>query len=288
MLQKRRPSLSEDNDEDFKEFCDLFTFYLCRYCCKDVSKWHPIPEDWIFGHHNAKLLKRLLPMRHQDMVDGIMSAFDAYQRAGEKVFLEDEIADAYGAGSSRLNTHTNLYRVARFFADHHDKTFICHGVEELDKTDYRSGAQYPPLGSMMDLSVAENRVSYAIETDRLPLRNCFSSHSIIDTWDYCTGIIPVGSFRKFNGEIIVAPDRDHFYAESQIPVDKWCFVYFKQTRRKKGLKFDVDDMRREIQNIKASDLRNIEWSTLQSLLRLLALLRQKFELAEMMRPAQAA
>lgn len=277
----RWPLLSEENDDDFKDFCTLFTFYLCAFCPSKIQYAHPSQDDWVGRHHNAELLRLLLPHRNKNMFEGLMAAYAAYREADSKTFLAEVFATAYIQGHPGVDRTSNIFRAAQFFATHQSDTFICHGIENLEKFDDDPAAQFPPVGSMQDLSIAQDCVSYAIETDRLPLINCASSHAIVNSWDYCRGLIPKPVFQELGGKVLLAPDRDHFYAESEIPIDEWCFIYFRKAQRKKGLLFDIDLMRKKITEMRASDIRIIEFETLQAFLKLLALLQQKFEMAEL-------
>lgn len=282
LMRYRWPVLSEENDDDFKDFCDLFTFYLCTSCSPKTRAWHPSEFDWEWPHHNARLLRLLLPHRAKDPFEGLMAAYAAYCEADDKNFLEETFAEAFIHGHPGLDRTSNLFQTTQVLASHQSDTFICHGIERLEAYNNDPAAQYPPIDSMKKQTIAENGKSYAIETDRLPLINCASSHSIIDPWDYCKGIIPLPVFQQLGGQILLAPDREHFYAESAIPINEWCFVYFRQARRRKGLKFDVDLLRQKITELRSSELRIIEFETLWAFLRALTLLQQKFEMAELM------
>jgi len=86
---------------------------------------------------------------------------------------------------------------------------------------------------------------------------------------------------KLGGKILLAPDREHFYAESNIAIDQWCFIYFRKARRKKGLSFDIRLMREQIASLRASNIPVLEFETLQAFLRTLSLLQQKLELSKL-------
>ena len=276
------PVLSENNDDNFKDFCNLFTFYLCAYCPSNIQQSHPTKADWFGGHHNAKLIRLLLLDRdNKNLFEGIMAAFAAYKESDNKTFLEEVIARAFIEGHPGVNRTSKLFRTVQFFATHQSDTFICHGIESLEKFSDDPVARFPPVDSMQDKSISQNGLFYAIETDRLPLINCASTHSLKNPWDYCKGVIPKSIFRNLKGKILLAPDRDHFYAESDISIDDWCFVYFRKARRK-GVDFDINLMRQKISEIRSSKIRIIEFETLQAFLRLLALLQQKFEMFELM------
>lgn len=276
------PILSENNDDNFKNFCNLFSFYLCSHCPSKIQHTHPAQGDWVGRHHHAKLIRLLLPHREKNIFKGIMAAFAAYSDADEKIFLEEAFAKAFIEGHPNVDQRSNLFRAVQFFTTHQSDTFICHGIESLEKFSDDPKTRFPPIGSMRDRSISQNCESYAIETDRLPLINCLSSHRNNSSWEYFRGLIPKTVFENLNGKVLLAPDRDHFYAESEISINEWCFVYFRKAQRRKTLNFDIDLMREKILDIRDSEIRIIEFETLQAFLHLLTLLQQKFEMAELM------
>ena len=282
LMSFRWPSLSEENDDCFKDFCNLFTFYLCTMCYPRLKECHPQRDDWVDCHHNAELLRRLSKTSELNLFEGLMAAYTAYTQIDDKTFLEDTFAKALSQGHPELDRTSGLFRAAQTIYEHQSETFICHGIEYLEAFKDNPTSIFPPYDSLHEKSLSKNRISYAIDTDRLPLIYCASDHGKVNSWDYCRGIIPKSKFMKLGGKILLAPDREHFYAESNIAIDQWCFIYFRKARRKKGLGFDIHLMREQIASLRANNIPVIEFETLQAFLRTLSLLQQKLEIQDLM------
>ena len=282
LMSFRWPSLSYENDDSFRDFCNLFTYYLCTECCKEIVN-HPKRADWRYGHHHGLLLRQLLKHKEKDPFEGLMSAYGVYLEAEDKTFLEEAFARAFTNGHSNFDRSSSLFQAARICYAHSSETFISHGIEELNTFSGDPSANFPPQGSMHLISISRNRRSYAIDTDRLPFIYCATSHrGHHNPWVYCRGLIPKSRFQELGGKILFAPDREHFYAESSIPIKHWCFVYSRKARTKERLKFDIEEMREKISLLRQNRIPVIEFDTLQAFLRTLSLLQQKFEIQELM------
>lgn len=278
----RWPLLSDQNDDSFKDFCDLFTYYLCIECCKGTVD-HPRKEEWNeYGHHHGRLLLQILStVSKVDPFEGLMSAYTAYLESDTKVFLEDKFAESFTNGHPNIDRETGLFLAAQLIHSNMSDIFLVHGIEKLESFNYSASDYFPPNESMFELSLSKDRLTYAIDTDQIPLTYCASSHyGHQSPWIYLKGIIPYSKFESLGGIVKIPPDREHFYAESQIALSEWCFIYFRKTRAYKSLQFDLETMRQTIAEIRKRNLAIIEFETLQSFLRTMSLLQQKLRIAE--------
>ncbi len=132
--------------------------------------------------------------------------------------------------------------------------FIRHGIEHLDKVNYKTDVRYPPSGSFYELEKG-----YPIEIDRVPfgtdalpsdyyskkvptwtpesvaerrkntkrLLSFCSNHSggPLHNFNTVKGFIPAHIFKKQGGKIIHSGMRDHLYADSNIHPKNWTFLY---------------------------------------------------------------
>ena len=278
----RWPLLSDENDDTFKEFCDLFTYYLCIECCKGTVD-HPRKDEWHeYGHHHGELLLKIISSAKKvDPFEGLMSAYATYLESDPKIFLEDKLAKAFTDGHPNIDRKTSLFLAAQFIHSNISDIFIIHGIEKLDKFSYKASDYFPPNESMLESSLSKDRLTYAIDTDQIPLIYCASTHYGHQCpWIYLKGIIPYSKFKTLGGVVKIPPDREHFYAESQIALGEWCFIYFRKPRAYKSLQFDLETMRQTISEIKRREIAIIEFETLQSFLRTMSLLQQKLTIAE--------
>ncbi len=282
LSQRRYPVLFDESDNDFEKFLDLFIFYLCRPCAGNVLDWHPISEEWSSGHNNGKLLTHLLRDGKTDVFSGIMHAYQVFLKAGSNpVNLEDDMGKAFVDQNQAPDPNSNLHKTLKYFFENKDDVFLKHGIEDLSKCNYVAGELFPPHGSMWPMSVSENGYSYAIETDLMPFNTCFARHEKVHPWYYCGGYIAYKDFKRLGGQVYQSGDREHCYARSDIQLENWCFVYQRQTERKKGLYFSVDQMKQNILDLKKSGVRNIEREVLEKFFRLTSMLKQKLTLSEL-------
>lgn len=284
VAQKRRPLLSKESDNDFEKFLDIFILYLCRNCGSEAAEWHP-SNDIIDGHpthHSGKLLKNIRSSGEKDVFKAIISAYQVFlQHLGNPVDLELKFADAVTNANQVEIKKDLLYGTLLYFYENRNKTFIKHGLECLDKANYIKGELFPPISSMLAMSMSQDKQTYAIETDQLPFNTCFE-HGDIWPWYYCGGCITTDDFIKLGGQLYLADDREHFYARSKIRMEDWCFVYNRRTERKRSLKFSVDLMRKNILEIKSTGARNIEIHVLKKFLKVVSMLTQRLTLLDLL------
>jgi len=280
LVRRRRPVLFDETENEFEKFLDLFTFYLCHECGKSVEDWHPRHANWIRGHHNGALLQHVSGAKKVDVFEGLMNAYRVFLNHADTPFnLEGELGRALIHAGVSAGQEDNLRRTLEYFYINQSETFIRHGIERLHQRDYRAKSNFPPKSSMISMSLSEDGFTYAIDSDRIPFNTCFT-HGNRDPWYYCGGYITVSDFRRLGGKIIRSGDRDHFYAQSNLKVNDWCFVYQRQTERTKLLMSSIDCMRESIVEIKQSGARNIEKSVLSKFLVLVSMLKQKLALLE--------
>ena len=145
-----------------------------------------------------------------------------------------------------------------------NKVFIRHGLEIFDKKQYGTkGIKFPLQSascwndgvlyvnrsdnktgqwSKEKKDLKKNKIAYPIEVDMQPFcinLNSYkcrkwpkdpqsgycSNHDSLYSWNKLKGYITYDDFTEGQGSIINSKRRDHLYASSEIPLDKWTFVY---------------------------------------------------------------
>ena len=284
VVQKSRPLLFDETDNNFEKFLDIFTLYLCGPCGNKVSEWYP-RTDIIDGHpihSSGKLLQNIKITGEIDVFQAIMSAYQVFlQHLSSPIDLELQFARAV-VKSKQIEFDKNLlYYTLLYFYENHNETFLKHGLERLDRSNYIKGVNFPPSSSMLAMSLSKDEETYAIETDRLPFNTCFE-HGNVWPWYYCGGCITATDFRRLGGHLYLSGDREHFYASSHIKMEDWCFIYHRRTERKRSLKFSVELLRQNILEIKSSGARCIEIQVLKKFLKLVSMLTQKLTLLDIL------
>ena len=129
---------------------------------------------------------------------------------------------------------------------------------------------------MLQLSLSSDGKSFAVEIDQPPFTKCFE-HGKKYPWYYCSGVITLHDFKKQNGLLKLADDREHFYAEANIPISDWHFIYKTRGKHKKALNFDVDLLKKSIEQMKLSGASFIEIETLRKFFHVVNMLEQRQE-----------
>jgi len=75
----------------------------------------------------------------------------------------------------------------------------------------------------------------------------------------------------------LADDREHFYAEANLSLTDWFFIYQTKTKYTKSLTFDVDLLRNGINQMKLSGASYIEIKTLRKFFHVVSMLEQRKE-----------
>lgn len=269
--------LAENDESDFDEFLDLIIYYMCARCGSDIHKTYPRSTEWVEHHHNGLFTISLGQNKINDLYSGIMNSYRVYLEKKENpVNLERPLAQAFFDLTAPLTPNDNLHRTIRYFFLNRHNNFIRHGLEKLQKSEYKIGQSFPPKFSMQEVSLATDGVTFAIELDRPPFTRCFS-HGSGWQWHYCGGVISVNDFKRMGGKFNLSGDRDHFYARSDIELSNWYFLYRTKTERTKNPKFSLDLMRSTIQGIKSSGAGHIEINTLNKFFTAVNMLEQRIE-----------
>lgn len=121
--------------------------------------------------------------------------------------------------------YSDLRPILEYLYRNRKNIFIRHGPEEHPGPGevhlYKNNTDtYPAQNSFMSLM---HKTAYPVEIDTLPLTKC-SDHTGMALWRQIQGVITHNDFIKYNGKYI-SQSRDHIYAVSDIPLNKWVFVY---------------------------------------------------------------
>jgi len=124
----------------------------------------------------------------------------------------------------------------KYFYQNRDKIFIRHGLEAPEKRNWQKKAIYPPSNSYIELGAG-----YAIEVDQLPFSGAqeknrqgtyCSNHDEESPWNQIKGFISFDDFLQLGGKIINSEQRDHLYANSNIPIENWTFIHQKDSKNR--------------------------------------------------------
>lgn len=127
--------------------------------------------------------------------------------------------------------YSKIRNVLLFFFSNSDSTFLRHGLEKLEESNFVKYAIFPPKGSYLELGNG-----YPIEIDRPPFgivnnyntndtNGACSNHGLNNNWNKVKGYIRYTDFCNFGGKIIDSHERDHLYANSSIKLKDWVFMY---------------------------------------------------------------
>ena len=282
--QNRLASVAENTEVEFNNFLDLLIYYMCVGCGADIDKAFQRKKYWSPGHHNGLFNQSLLKIDEISIFNGIKKAYGIYlENKKNPVDLEIDLANAFCKHSKPLClNHDKLHAVLEYFFTNRNVNFIRHGLEDFSEKNYIQNSTFPPNFSMQNLSLSSNGKSFAIEIDRPPFLNCFE-HGKVWPWYYCGGLMTLDDFKKHNGVLKVANDREHFYAESNILINNWYFIYETKTKYTKRLKFDVNLMKKSILQMKQSGANYIEAQTLRKFFHVINLLEQKLEASKLIK-----
>lgn len=217
---------------DFEDFLDLFIHYMCSRC--RIGAGTETPQDTTDGSgrhaHNGEILAWIKPVEPNSL--RILSAYAAYCHAGRTRQLQYIFANAYNRPSLKTLRHTPETVAAQRILDHKSETWIRHGIERPKYMDYTNPQlMYPPKDTRYDIGDSvrkhtdENR--YAIDLDRWPFTTC-SEHKLDQQtgapWAFTAGYLPISVFKKLQGTLHTAADRDHLYASSNIPAIEFTYI----------------------------------------------------------------
>lgn len=137
--------------------------------------------------------------------------------------------------------YNHLYPSLKYFNLHRKDVFIRHGLEK-NTFKYDKKSEFPPNNedygwrinkvntSFYDYSTPKTP-AYPIEADKYPFYAC-SMHSSNEIYGNIKGYIAKNSFKEEGGKIHCRYEknnlvmaRDHLFAESTIPIEKWVFTF---------------------------------------------------------------
>jgi hypothetical protein len=137
--------------------------------------------------------------------------------------------------------YKHLYPSLKYFHFNRKDVFIRHGLEK-NTFKYAKNSVFPPNSekygwrinkvntSLDDYEIPEIP-AYPIEADKYPFYAC-SIHSSNEIYGNIKGYIANNSFKEHGGKIHCRYEkanlvmaRDHLFAESNIPVEKWVFTF---------------------------------------------------------------
>jgi hypothetical protein len=137
--------------------------------------------------------------------------------------------------------YTHLYPCLKYFHFNRTDVFIRHGLEK-NTFNYNKNTTFPPnsenygwrinkVNTSINNYTTPTTPAYPIEGDKYPFNMC-SIHSSNEIYGNIKGYIANSSFKKEGGKIHCRYDksnlqlaRDHLFAESSIPIEKWFFTY---------------------------------------------------------------
>lgn len=128
-----------------------------------------------------------------------------------------------------------------------NETYLRHGIELVEEFDPKNKI-YPNEKTYWKLC-PNNEKAYPIEIDSLPFalnpyqeeinytlqQSYCSNHDGDQPWNRIKGFISFKDFKKYKGSIIISNTRDHLYAESNININKWIFLYQNNTQEDKKI-----------------------------------------------------
>lgn len=127
--------------------------------------------------------------------------------------------------------YSNVRKTLLYFYKNSNNIFLRHGLEKIDTANYDKNSIFPPKNSYLELSSG-----FAIEIDRAPFgvknnwitnttEGACSNHGENRRWNKIKGYITYDEFINKNGKIIDSKQRDHLYANSNIELSEWVFMY---------------------------------------------------------------
>ena len=282
--QNRLESVAENTEADLNDFLDLLTYYMCVGCGNSLDKTYPRKKHWISGHHCGLFNQLFIKLDVINIFDGLMKAYNIFLiNKKNPVDLEIDFANAFCKYSTQTHaSNFKLHNTLEYFFINRNMNFIRHGLEGFSENNYLKNSIFPPDFSMQSLSLSSNGKSFAIEIDRPPFLNCFE-HGKVWPWFYCGGLMSLNDFKKHNGYIRLSNNREHFYAESNIQISDWYFIYNLKAKYTKRLKFDINSLKKSIIQMKQCGAGFIEAQTLRKFFYTVNLLEQKLEVSKLLK-----
>ena len=157
--------------------------------------------------------------------------------------------------------HPNIFTSINFLIASRNKVFLRHGLEIYDKKQYVNKEAIFPMQSAScwndgilyvnskkiewskeKKDLKKNKIAFPIEIDMQPFcanlksymnrkwprdaqHGYCSNHDSLYSWNKLKGYISYDDFKEAGGKVIDSKRRDHLYGCSDIPLEKWMFVY---------------------------------------------------------------
>ena len=171
-------------------------------------------------HHNGELLGNI----HKDFdFDSLWHAYTVYKNNTH--VSPQQLIHAY----NNPQQHSNIDRAVKYLCDNWQSTWLRHGLEKPEMNTYGKNQLYPPLQSRMHIGAAALRKCdrargwYAVDLETVPFDTCaLHGYGGDYAWAYVAGLLPT---QYYTGKLHISGDRDHYYADTQIPEQQWLYVY---------------------------------------------------------------
>lgn len=209
-----------------KDFLQQFVHYMCSRCIIDVP--HHTQQSKTGGRHshNGEILDLLEP--HVPDSNRILAAYREWQTHPTPSNIQQHMAHAYNRGQ-RVYPRSNTERAVKLILDNINDVWLRHGPETSDPILPRAG--FPELqnrwqaGDLVLHQAAQHW--FAVDLDSTPFA-AFSEHTVELTsglpWTYTVGLLPYRRFTSAGGVLHHPKDRDHLYAQGQVPARHWVFI----------------------------------------------------------------
>lgn len=213
----------------FEQFLDQFIHYMCSRCVLFIPHHTAQDKDGGKHSHNGEIFKYL--GNAPPTSDTILSAYHTWQSHRPPSNIQRELANSYNS-RRRTVPRTSVERATRIILDNINDTWIRHGAEQPEHTMYSLRSSFPNHQSRIQVGtqVLEDPASgwFAVDFDRTPF-SVFEEHPVENqlgpVWVYTVGLIPLRRFSEYAGQLHHPHDRDHYYAQVNIPGRYWVFLY---------------------------------------------------------------
>ena len=218
------------------------------------------------------------------------------QASNRRVAFEQDFIDCLAPDCPPPPLPDPFFRGLRLLVKHRAEIFLRHGAERPRFANYTDGAIFPPAVSRHEWDFVYDGDIFAVDTDKVPFTGCTHHHirggiDVIFPWSYLAGYIPLSVFQAQGGVLKKTAIREHYYAQSEIPLEAWIFIWdplrLKELLAKGDGKFrqtpsgrNIADLYDNIADLKKTQTPLIEFQTMRLFFLLLNLMEQKLELAQ--------
>ena len=287
----------------FREFLHLLGYYMCPRCDVVTHRWHPVhPElsselDANSFHHKGELIDALTGKGNWSPADIIETTYAVFAKASNRrVAFEQDFINSLAPDRPPRPLTDPFFRGLRLLVEHRSEIFLRHGIERPRFANYTDGAIFPPAESRHEWDFVYDGDIFAVDTDKVPFTGCTHHHirggiDVIFPWSYLAGYIPLSVFQAQGGVLKKTAIREHYYGQSEIPLEKWIFIWdalrTKEVLAKSNGKFrqtpsgrNIADLYDNIVDLKKTQAPVIEFQTMRLFFLQLNLIEQKLELAQ--------